>query len=164
MWNYSENFLRKLLCWAVHTCDVQLFTCSTYLQLIYQQLIWFQLDCGASYPVSQAVLINSNISLEKCIHLLEVCSETNSKLVGKHRLLIRNLQNKRRYHFQLIVVDVQEYLLAGLWKAEIWSQHNSRISSMCRKLSNHVIQCSSIKAKHLILYGLKHYLKRFLFF
>lgn len=63
--------------------------------------------------MSQAVLINSNISLEKCIHLLEICSETNSKPVGKRRLLIRNLQNKRRYHFQLIVVDVQEYLLAG---------------------------------------------------
>lgn len=140
------------------------FTCSTYLQLIYQQLIWFQLDCRASYPVSQAVLINSNISLEKGIHLPEICSETNSKPVGKHRLLIRNLQNKRRYHFQLIVVDVQESLLAGEWKAQIWSLHNCRISSMYRKLSNHVIQCSSIKVKHLILCGLKHYLMRFLFF
>lgn len=59
------------------------------------------------------MLINSNISLEECIHVLEMCNETISKLVGKCRLLIRNLQNKRRYRFQLIVVDVQEYLVAG---------------------------------------------------
>lgn len=59
------------------------------------------------------MLINSHISLEKCIHLLEIYNETNSKPVSKCRLLIRNLQNKRLYHFQLIVVDMQEYLLAG---------------------------------------------------
>lgn len=58
------------------------------------------------------MLINSHISLEKCIHLLEIYNETNSKPVGKCRLLIRNFQNKS-YHFQLIVVDVKEYLLAG---------------------------------------------------
>ncbi|KAJ7413024.1 hypothetical protein BTVI_44363 [Pitangus sulphuratus] len=73
-------------------------------------------DCGASCPVSQARLINSNINLEKFIHVLEICNETNSKFVGKLKLLIRNLQNKRHYLFQLIVVDVQEYLLAAIYE------------------------------------------------
>lgn len=118
----------------VHTRDVQLFSCSAYLQPYYQQLIWFQLDCRANCPVSQATLINSNIRLEKCIHVLEMCDETISKPVGKCKLLIRNLQNKRCYRFQLIVVDIQEYLVAGEWKPQTWSQHNSRISSMHRQL------------------------------
>lgn len=115
---------------AVHTCDVQLFSCWAYLQPYYQQLIWFQLDCAASCPVNQAVLISSNISLKESSHLLEMCDETVSKPMGKCRLLIRNLQNKRRYHFQLIVVDIQEYLVAGEWKPQIWSRYNSRISSI----------------------------------
>lgn len=145
--NYSEKFLRKVLCSdfpadrAAHTCDVQLFSCSAYLQPYYQQLIWFQLDCRASCPVSQAMLKNSNISPEECIHVLEMCKETNSKPVGKCSLLIRNLQNKRRYRFQLIVVDVQEYLVADEWKLQIWSQHNSRISSMYRQLFQ---SCNSV--------------------
>lgn len=118
----------------LRTHDVQLFSCSSYLQPYYQQLIWFQLDCRASCPVSQATLINGNVSLEKGIHVLEMCDETVSKLVGKRRLLIRNLQNKRRYRFQLIVVDVREYLAAGEWKLQIWSQHNPGISSVYRQL------------------------------
>jgi len=45
--------------------------------------------------------------------MLEMCEETISKLVGKCKLLIRNLQNKKHNRFQLIVFDVEEYLVAG---------------------------------------------------
>lgn len=65
------------------------------------------------------MLINSDISLERCIHVLEMCNETISKPAGKCRLLIRNLQNRRRYHFQMIVADVQKYLVVGEGKLQI---------------------------------------------
>lgn len=81
--------------------DSQLFA----HMLLGQQLVKFQLDCGASCNIVPFSLLNPDTQMEKTNQVLVMYNKSTLTPVGKCRIKLRNPRNRKLYRLEFMVVD-----------------------------------------------------------
>lgn len=73
--------------------------------LLGNNLVKFQLDCGATCNIIPINLVNPDIQIEETDQILVTYNKSKLKPIGKCQLKLRNPHNKKLYRLKCMVVD-----------------------------------------------------------